>query len=364
MIKLQVKYGLCGLFLLFLSTTNAQETKNTLGVGANYHYGFISPHNVLVNEIIKEHTQMYQLDFFKETTGKNQWEQYYNYPRIGVSAVFINSGNPESLGNMYGVFPYIDFPLNQWKITWDFKFGAGLGFVEKPFDRTDNYKNLVIGSHLNALIYADTHWEFQLSKRIKTSLGVALTHFSNGSLKRPNLGINIFSAHYGFSYNFGNKENIVAKNDEIREKKFSHVVLGTFGLKEVDPIGGRKYMVYNASYNLLRTITNKSTIGVGVDFFYNTSLEPLIVRLQHEDLGKLGNLCIGLSGIYALEMGKVSLMFQTGFYGYKNYKSDANIYTRIGTRYRLNDKIFFNLGLKTHFFVADFIEYGIGYQLK
>lgn len=348
----------------FLGKLAAQEKQNNFGVGATYHYGFISPHNVLVNEIIQGHTQMVQLDFYRQTNGEKLWEQYYNYPKIGVSTIFINSGNPESLGKIYGLFPFIDFPLNQWKVTWDLKFGVGIGYIEKPFDRKENYKNLVIGSHINALIYIDTHWDLPITEKLHTSLGVALTHFSNGSLKRPNLGINIFSLNYGVSYNFGTTENRISRSDENREKKWNHLAVVNAGVKEIDDIGGNKYMVYNTSYNLLRTFTNKSSVGVGTDFFYNTSLEPLIVRLQNENLGKFANFRMGLSGIYALDMGNLSLVFQTGFYGYTNYKSNGNIYTRIVTRYRFTDKLFFNLGLKTHFFVADFIEYGIGYQIK
>ncbi len=364
MIKLHVKYCLFLVLVLFLERLKAQDTQHKFGAGVTYHYGFISPHNVLVNEIIQGHTQMVQLDFYKQTNGERLWEQYYNYPKIGVSTVFINSGNPESLGNIYGVFPFIDFPLNHWKITWDLKFGAGIGYIQKPFDRKENYKNLVIGSHLNALIYVDTHWDLPITEKFHTSLGVALTHFSNGSLKRPNLGINIFSLNYGVSYNFGSTAAVIEKSEENREKKLSHLIIANTGLKEIDPIGGNKYMVYTTSYNLLKTVTNKSSVGVGADFFYNTSLEPLVVRLQNENLGKIANFRMGVSGIYALDMGKVSLMFQTGFYGYKNYKKDGSVYTRIGTRYRFTDKLFFNLGLKTHFFVADFIEYGIGCQIK
>jgi hypothetical protein len=37
---------------------------------------------------------------------------------------------------------------------------------------------------------------------------------------------------------------------------------------------------------------------------------------------------------------------------------------RIGSRYALNDKFILNLSLKTHFAVADFVEFGIAYKIK
>ena len=364
MIKLKVKYGLLMGLMIFFKSFIAQESKNNFGAAVNYHFGFISPHNVLVNEIIKGHAQITELSFYQQTDGEKQWQRYFNYPKLGISAMYINSGNPISLGNIYGVFPYIDFPLNHWKITWNLKFGYGIGFIEKPFDRKTNYKNLAIGSHINALIFMNSHWNFPITERINLSTGVSLTHFSNGSLKRPNLGINIFSLNAGVSYCFGNQITTNEPTDEKREKEISHSVLATVGLKEIDPIGGNKYMVYNTSYNLLKVITNKSSIGIGADFSYNTSLEQLVVRLQHEDKGKLSNFNAGISGIYAMDIGKISMMFQTGGYVYRVYKQDNVVYTKIGTRYRFTDKLFFNLSLKTHFFVADFIEYGIGYRIK
>ncbi len=361
MIKLHVKYRLLFGLFLFFTTLVAQEKDNDFGIQLNYHYGFISPHNVLVNEIVKGHTQMTEFSFFKQTTGKNQWEQFYNYPKIGISSVVINSGNDESLGNIYGLFPFVEFPLNHWKIKWNIKFGYGVGYIEKPFDRVTNYKNLVIGTHLNALIFFDNNWSIPVSKNLNTSVGLSLTHFSNGSIKRPNLGINIFAMNVGLNYNFGNT-TLNEKSDEKRDRNLSQMVVATTGFKEIDPIGGNKYMVYNVSYNAIKVVSNKSSFGVGADFFYNSSLEPLIVRLQNEDLGKKGNINVGLSGIYSLDLGKISMLFQTGGYVYRSYLQDKAVYTRIGTRYRFSGKLFFNLSLKTHFFVADFIEYGIGYK--
>ena len=350
--------------MIYFKSIDAQESNKNYGVSLTHHYGFISPHNALVNEIIKSHIQTTELSFYQQTDGEKQWHRYFNYPVIGISAAILNTGNPESLGRIYGLFPYVDFPLNKWKVTWNLKFGYGIGFVEKPFNRESNYKNLVIGSHLNALVYFNSHWNFPITERVKATVGVSFTHLSNGSLKRPNLGINMFSTNAGISYYFGNPVVKNLSDVEKREKEFSHLILANVGVKEVDNIGGKKYMVYNTSYNLMRTVTNKSSFGIGADFFYNSSLEPLIKRLQNEDKGKFGNFRMGLSGIYSMDLGKISLLFQTGGYLHTSYDFDRKLYTRIGTRYRINDKIFVNLSLKTHFFVADFIEYGIGYRIK
>lgn len=359
------KYRLIFTFIAFLvSDTYAQDSISTYGIGINFHYGFISPHKPLVNEIIKGHTQITELSFFRNTSGTENWEQYYNYPQIGITALFVNTGNRESLGNGYGVFPFINFPLNKKRIKWNLKFGFGVGYIEKPFDRVDNYKNLAIGSNFNALIYLNNVWSLKLTDRIDYNLGISLTHFSNGSLKRPNLGINLFSINSGINYNFGKIVFKEPRNIVDREKSWNKYLVYNSGFKEIDPIGGKKYWINSLSGQLIKNTSNKSSFGFGLDGFYNTSLNVLINRLQNEDKGEAGNFRFGISGIYGLTFNKVSMLFQTGWYLYSPYNGNGNLYTRLSTRYFVTDKIYLNAALKTHYAVADFIEYGIGIKLN
>jgi len=361
--KFSLKYRLFFFLISIFELAIAQDSIPSFGVSATYHYGFIAPHKPLVNEIIKGHSQITEISFYKNTTGKRQWEQYFKNPKVGISAMMINTGNKESLGMAYGLFPFVEYPLNHWKITWNLKFGYGIGYIQKPFDRKYNNKNLAIGSHLNALIFFNSLWNYQVSKNFNTSLGLSITHFSSGSLKRPNLGINLLSVNYGVGYSFGTDKPRVPFNETNKEKKWSSYIVTSVGVKEIPPIGGKKYFVSSLSYQWLKTTSNKSSFGGGVDVFYNTSLEPLMLRVQNEESGEMGKFRIGLNGTYALSMGELSLLFQVGGYAYTAYTDNGHIYSKLGSRYNVTDKLFLNLALKTHFAVADFIEYGIGYKI-
>jgi len=362
-IKILLKYRLFFVVFIFFKIGYGQDSIPHLGIKGTYHYGFIAPHKPLVNEVIKGHTQIYELSFYKRTSGNRQWEQYFNRPKVGISSMIINTGNEESLGMAYGLFPFVEIPLNNWKVKWNLKIGYGVGYLEKPFNRVDNYKNLTIGSHLNALIFINTLWDVPITSKLNTSLGLSITHFSNGSLKRPNLGINLFSVNYGLGYNFGSAKPTIPFNEVDKEKKWSHQIISSVGVKEIPPIGGKKYFVSSLTYQLVKTTSNKSGFGVGLDIFYNTSLEPLILRVQNEDKGELGKYRVGIHGAYELALGKLALQLQVGGYAYNSYKDNGNIYSKLATHYFVTDKLFVNLALKTHFAVADFIEYGIGYKL-
>ncbi|MBL4670200.1 MAG: acyloxyacyl hydrolase [Flavobacteriales bacterium] len=344
----------------------AQDEMPTIGVGVTTHFGAILPHRPLINEIIGGHTQAYEFSFYKPTYGKKEWQKLYSYPKVGVSVLFMGLGNPQKLGKAYGIFPYIDLPLNKKKVvSWRLKIGYGIAYIENPFNRETNFKNVAIGSHINALLYINTGWSLKLSNSISTNLGLSLIHFSNGSFSRPNLGLNIFSLNTGVSYQFGEKKALIKADLEERPHQWRKKIMLGFGIKEIPPAEGPKYVVSSYSFNLIKTRATKSSYGFGVDAFYNSSLTVLLNKdSSTTSTSNLDNLRLGLVGIYSFDFGKISLLVEMGGYVYSKYKGNGFIYHRISSRYNVTEKIFLNMGLKTHFAVADFVEFGIGYNLK
>lgn len=81
------------------------------------------------------------------------WSHLYNFPMTGFSYRLINFGNKEKIGLAHCLYPQIVFPLLKHPhLALLARTGVGLGYVEKPFDPETNYKNLTIGSHLNAAV--------------------------------------------------------------------------------------------------------------------------------------------------------------------------------------------------------------------
>lgn len=275
----------------------------------------------------------------------------------------MNLGNPDELGNAYGAFPFVELSLNKRKINWRLKMGYGIGYITKPFDVVTNYKNIVIGSPINALIYFNMGWDARLSNSIGASVGVSIVHFSNGSFARPNLGINIASLNLGLKYNFGGTEDKIVTDIPDRDKIWKKKVMVGFGLKEIPPVEGPKYFVNTYSFNMIKQGKAKSSFGFGADLFYNSSLKDLI-RTKNESYGgnNLDYFRAGLVGIYSVDFGDISLLIEMGGYFLTQHKDQGYIYHRVTTRYQIGEKIFLNLGLKTHYAVADFVEFGIGYN--
>jgi len=342
----------------------SQEEKQSIGLKGTYHYGAILPHRPEVNEVVEGHTQAYEVSFYKPTLGRKEWQQTYNYPSLGVSALAMNLGNEKELGMGYGILPFIELPLNKRKINWKLKIGYGLAYIEKPFNRVNNYKNIAIGSHYNALIYASSLWSIKLSDAFNTSAGLSFIHFSNGSYSRPNLGLNTLSLNTGLSYNFGGKKELIVNNIDERPHKWTKKVIVGFGIKEIPPVNGPKYFVSSYSFNMIKTRAEKSSFGFGADLFYNTSLSALIIQDTNATSSSLDDFRFGLGGIYSFDFGRISLLVHMGGYVFTRYKTDGYIYTKVITRFNVSDKLFINLSMKTHFAVADFIGVGIGYNIN
>ncbi|MCB0402011.1 MAG: acyloxyacyl hydrolase [Flavobacteriales bacterium] len=364
MIKIRFKYGILPGLLLLVINVFSQDGEHDFGIKETAHFGALLPHRQQVNEIVEGHTVAYELSFYKSTSGKKDWQRAYAYPKVGISAMYHYLGNPNELGNAYGLFGFVDLPLNQRKINWRLKMGYGLGYIEKPFDKETNNKNVAIGSHFNALIYANMGWDAKLSDALNLSSGLSIIHYSNGAFAMPNLGINIVSLNVGAIYNFGNVTEKLTDELPDRDRTWKKQVMVGFGAREVPPTDGPKYFVNTYSFNLMKPLKRKGSFGVGFDVFYNSALPELILlKGEKATTGTADKFRVGIAGIYSFDFGKISFLVEAGGYLYTNYAYQGRLYNRFTTRYLVSDKVFLNLGLKTHMVVADFIEAGIGYTI-
>ena len=203
-------------------------------------------------------------------------------------------------------------------------------------------------------------------KKIFISGGIGLTHFSNGSLKTPNLGINIPTVNFGLAYKFSSSEKLLKSIDTTHNKKYKTEIQSFLsgGMKQINPPDGKEYGAFSLSTSFMEPLNLKRKIGLGFDLFWEYSnikiLENNDVEVKHDyEIIKPG-----IHIAYQLDFSKLSFVTQFGVYLYAKEKSDGSIYSRFALRYKLNNKFLLNLALKTHLTKADFIELGLGYSIK
>ncbi len=370
---------ICILLLLQPSNALSQGGRKHVHIGSNLMveakagYGFLIPHK-LEMEIFNSHFPSFEISISKMTFGGNRWEYMYGYPIVGLAYWYSNLGSSPYLGDAHAVFPYINFPISPNKSTrLYFRIGVGLGYLTKRFDRLDNYKNIAIGSHLNAAVSMSFELRARIINRMYLTGSISLTHFSNGSMKTPNYGINIPSVYAGVAYKLS-KENTYTRSKLLPElypyefdgKKWFQVQFGAgLGYKNMDAEIGGSYMVYAMYANILKQISFTSRLGIGLDVSYDGTDRKIVETASGEKLDSFIPIVkTGGSFAWELMISKVSLVFNIGGYFSGKYQTEGGIYEKLAIWYYFNDNIYTSLTLKAHYARADYITLGIGYNLN
>ncbi len=359
------RYSLFFSLLFFSHFSFSQSKSNGWSVGANIQYGFILSHRHNMGHLVRGHTPAYELTVSKQTFGKKYWQQHFHYPVIGYSFVYINLKNNDQLGTAFALFPHISFPQNkQRKFMRYFRMGCGAGYITKIFDRIENNKNNAIGSHFNVFLSFMYGFKWKVHQNFSIDGGLSLVHFSNATIKSPNLGINVPTVQLGATWHFSDGKEVY-KTDSIaplRDRKWHYSVIISGGMKESDVIAGNKYGIASLNAEAVKPVSRKSRIGVGLDIFYDATLEDKLKRNFQDYSGMFAVIRPGLHFHYELKISEFSAFFDVGGYLYTRWKGDTYIYARQGVRYRIAKHFLIGVALKTHYFKADFAEWGIGYE--
>lgn len=355
------KYFVISIIFSLALVCNAQEIAK-YSIAAKTHYGFIAPHRKGFANLITGHVPILEIDFEQQTNGAKFWHNNFKLPTTGVAIFQGSFGNKEHLGYFTSISPYIGFPVVNKKVKLYLRFGSGLGYVSKPFDLATNYKNDLLGSHLNVFFNFQTEVSIPLSNKMNISSGFSFSHLSNGAYALPNLGINIPSAFVGLKYNI-NHQNIEEQNLSNRDSYKINILTDlSLGFKE-HRVDEAKKIGFN--FNILgwKSISKTSSIGIGTDLFYNSALNEYFEE-STSTAATFGNILRhGVSLGYKVNISKVQLYFQFGGYTYAKENNQGLFYQKIGGYIWLTDKLYFTGNLKVHYAVADFFQFGIGYKL-
>jgi hypothetical protein len=339
-------------------------------VEAKFNYGFTYAHHVEL-EIFNSHLTAFEINLQQETYGKHKWERYYAYPLIGLSFWYSNLGKSPALGSGYSLYPFINFPLYRHKgFMLNFRFGLGVGYLTKRFDRLTNYKNLAIGSHLNASANISFEVRFRLSHRLILSGGFGLQHFSNGSLKLPNYGLNFPLANVGIAYRLARENTLIGDRFIAPTDPFEAIIRKTMevnfgiglGSKNMQAIFKKNFLVYHLYENTFFPVSRKSSVGFGLDISYDGSHESVLESRGTEVSNRMKLLRPGINAAYELNMSKLKFIFNLGYYLGGMEKSNGPLYEKLSFQYNLSKSVFTNVMLKVHFGRADYICMGLGYR--
>ena len=326
-----------------------------------------------------------------QTRGKQIWNQYYNYPQVGllVSAGYL--GNNDILGHSISVVPNLSIRLSNWKkVNIHMLVGIGLSYFTKIYDEIDNKENGLIGTRITNKSLLAFDLNYHLSKQFLLTAGVSASHYSDGHFQLPNFGINIPAINIGVKYfpttfpkEYYNYDSLVRYNKSLLFNIKFGVGYHEFG-STIKPTGGPKYPIYTVTAYLSKRLNTILNFQFGINYNYYTSYYDFIISQEYYNSHKhfKASSIIAFAGIEFF-IGKFGFSGQLGTYIYNEfykdlqdlrsmdrgwkYQSSRYITTRLGAQYYIFNPIkstklnpWIGVFLKSVGGAADFAEICIG----
>jgi hypothetical protein len=325
-------------------------------------------HHDAINYILQYPPYGVGLQVGLNSSGRKSWENDLKMPHYGLGFQASQLGS-SYLGNAYAMYLYVGSSFihkQRWK--WCYDIGAGVGYVDNPYDPEKNPLNIVNGSAWNAFLRVSTGVSYRFARKHAVSLNGGLFHLSNGNSTLPNWGVN--TLYYSLGYNYKLTDAHTKKQSAKIDEKSTRVTLyGGTGFKEEPPIDGVKFFVADMHVNAWHTFRPAHAWGGGISAFYDGSAAKVFSRNEFDYLPPLDEYnmktsnyySLGAQAGYMLNMHPVYFSFEFGVYIISPTGKD--VYNRWLLEVKLTERIRIVGGLTSRFGKAMNISCGLGYDL-
>ena len=386
-------YILIGFFLLSLGvmaqepTTSLEEKRNKEDYGfynvidIKYHHGRFMKNSGSLDDIMDNPYDAYNIRIGFQSDGKKQkWDQLYGFPVYGVGfySAYFKGGE---LGNPNAFYVFMRAPvMGGKKWSWNWEISVGLSYNFQKYDPNTNPEQQIIGSEYNIYFNVASGLSYQLNKRFDFTLDFDVTHFSNGSTRTPNIGVNLLGLAMGARYNFNPVKNYTKKidpnykpqtratyikRDMPKYNRHSEIIIfGSIGGKTTTTqiYDGPTYFVSSFSVDYAWAYHHVGKVGIGFDGFYESALRDYPVKIEDPNFGDLSY--AGVHIAHYLRAYRLTLIVQLGYNLSPHVSHKGNTYIQAGISVNLTEQLFFRGALKTrNGAIADFIEWGLGYRI-
>lgn len=332
--------------------------------------------------------------------------QAWNGAGVGVGFSYWNLTH-ELLGQAFAPYAYMDIPLFKSKhFVLGLRPGIGVGFMTKTYLNTvaeeNKFVSVVdanecIGSVTNLYFPEMIYLDFPIAKGWSMGIAGGWYHFSNGSIRQPNSGYNLFAGELSVKYSPTIESTTSQGRLPRNEKKWSVCASATAGGRQVYYRDQQTFFVASMHMAAYWHACPIFRLGGGVDAFYdgayiqrNTHFKKTnLAAAQAGDCWRIGmsvqpefvvgNFTAGLHiGAYLydpvkeLEPYEQAVLSPTGridkpiFYAYDLLKAgsagnpDGWLYTEVVLRYHLPFHLFVQAMMKSHLTKVEFVSIGLG----
>lgn len=325
----------------------------------NYRSGENKPHR----EVIKNLTYPYRGVDVKlgwQSLGNKQWQQAFRYPSYGIGLNW-NTFKTDILGEPFALYFFTSFPQLTTRYTrLDLEVNFGISYGINPYDEISNPNNFSTGSSTNAYFGLYLEQAVDLGQHTDLFVSAGFTHYSNGALGYPNLGLNIPSLKAGIRYQPVYKEKIhpFSKAEFTPQWELLTFVGGGTRKWKTESVNDYRQLVLSPA--IYYRPAYKRRVGVGYELAFNESIR--IVKGKEDYRGQQ-LLTHAVFAAHEFIIERFTIATQFGIYLY-NMPSDKFYYERVGIAFHLTPWAKMVLNVKAHYFKAEYVETGLVFDLN
>lgn len=332
-------------------------------IGIKGHYGYIIPYHKDKKEVSASAPTGFQLEYMHHLNTQDVWNRLGYYPRVGISFSYVDYSNSLVLGNSYSLCAFFEpFLTVDRKFNQSFRLGFGASYLDKPYHSVSNPENMFFSSPISLFIQLNTAINYSVSEYIDLSLSANFSHISNGSIKKPNRGINFPTLAMGLNYKL-NKTEFVKRNrllskEEIHGKLW-RVYTGISTSFKSD-YHGNEFQVHGLEIMVGRIVSRVSALNIGVDISHDRSLITPV--FYSEDIQYRPTFVSAIL-THELLLGRFYLDQSFGVYCTKPTSETFPVYQKIGFGFIPIRNISLGITLKAHKISAEYLGVKLGVRM-
>jgi hypothetical protein len=355
-------------------------------ISGEYLGGMVTPHREGMEHLRQGPVNGAELEIAVQLNGNDDWHVVYHYPVTGLGLHYNNLGNNEVLGYAAGFYGFVDVPVRRWdQSEIIYKLSSGLTYNSKRFLVDANPTNIAISTRVNYLFNTGFHFRHWMTDEYAIDVGVELTHYSNGAIRKPNKGLNQLNVNAGLSY------YLTGSYDSYRDVKRPIVwdplheiyLMGALGKTNIykggyddaDPRSnagtGQTYFTGGVSVGWNHQYAPKRKVGLSLDGFYNDAFNWSYWdgAFYDKELTFMQKTRTGIALNHEFFMKRLSIFTGVGIYVMRSPeilegKAKEWMYERLGFRYYILQYVFLNVSVKAYGFKAETVEFGMGFSLN
>lgn len=340
---------------------------------------------------------------------------------------FGDSPYPEAaeVGMGFALYPYILLhAIDTEHFQMRFRVAGGMGLVTEHWytqadQNPDHYYDLgvntIFGCTLNAYLNAGINLNVPITRYLALGGEFGYFHMSNGRTCMPNIGVNALYGSVGVTATFNSEAKKKPVKFPDQPYGWALNITGAAGAQKPAITDAHRYLISSLHVGGVYHVNNWYGVGLGLDVFYNDAVTKFSGRSLYcngeYDIDGVMVDCTtcgdskdvdytfaqkvrsGLALNNEFKFGAMTAIVDWGMYFYNpsrhiyydyhkdNYgkvvpkrelayvspwgagAEEAFHYFRLGAKCRVWDNLYAQVTMKCHLHIAEYIEWGIGYQI-